>query len=188
MITLKIKKPGYTVDIPGLPTCRSPVEFDISKLDIRVVAMSLKTAGITEYEIVAELGKDIKEVYTKKDFEAIERINTKPSKEIVDLNKRFNKLEKMLSSLLTEKKRSSNKEKEQITNKLDTLERLIKSRSIHSGEVIDNEPEIEEFESFIPDIDTSKMKIESKTLKTIKKESDDLDDTVDALSSLIKKK
>lgn len=183
MITLKIKKSGHTVDIPGLPTCRSPVEFDISKLDIRVVAMSLKTAGISEYEIVADIGKGVKEVYTKTDFEGKEKVKVP---ELKELNKRFNKLENMLNLLLTQKQGSSDLEKEQITNKLDNLEKLIAQKSsikTFKG----NEPEIEKFEAFIPDIDTSQMKISSKSLKTIKQDSEDLDDSVDMLSSLMKK-
>ena len=92
MITLKIKKAGYTIDIPGLAACRTPVEINISKLDIRVVAMSLKTAGISEYEIVADIGKGVKEVYTKQDFEKKQK-----DIEIENIDKRFNKKEKMIS-------------------------------------------------------------------------------------------
>jgi hypothetical protein len=185
VITLKIKKAGHTVDIPGLPTCRSPVDFDISKLDIRVVAMSLKNAGIAEYEIVADIGHGVKEVYTKNDFEVKDK-KSKDSSEIKELNKRFKKLEGMISSLLVQKQRNSFSEKEQINNKLDRLEKLITKKS-SSVEKIRFEPEIEELESFIPDIDTSSMKIKSKNLKVIKQDSEDLDDASDMLSSLMKK-
>ena len=80
MIILKIKKPGYTIAIPGLSPSRSPVEVDISKLDIRVVAMYLKSADISEYEVVADTGKGLKEVYTEKDFEAKEESKGDPYK------------------------------------------------------------------------------------------------------------
>lgn len=189
MITLKIKKAGHTLDIPGLPTCRSPVEVDISKLDIRVVAMSLKNAGITEYEVVADLGKGVKEVYTKTDFDIKEKHITS-SLDVKAIDKRFSKLEDMISLLLNQKQGSLNSEKEQITDKLDKLERLISQQSLQPEfkEGVVFEPEVEEMESFIPDIDTSGMKIESKNLKTIEQDSEDLDDAADMLSSLIKKK
>lgn len=189
MITLKIKNPGYTLDIPGLPTCRSPVQVDISKLDIRVVAMSLKNAGIAEYEIVADIGEGVKEVYTKSDFEIKEeRVTSALNVKAID--EKFSKLEKMLSLLLEQKQGSYISEKEQITNKLDKLEKLISERSLQSVFVKDDnfEPEIEEMEAFIPEIDTSGMTIESKNLKTIEQDSEDLDDASDILSGLIKKK
>lgn len=174
MITLKIKKPGFIVDIPGVPTCRSPVEVDISKLDIRVVAMFLKTSGITDYEIVADIGKGVKEVYTKKDFEAKEPPKSKRA-EVKDIDKRFNKLENMLSLLLEQKQDSLKTKKEQTI--VNPTVQTFKGK----------ESEIEEFEAFIPDVDINKMKIESKNLKIVKQESKDLDDSADLLSSLIKK-
>ncbi|MFW9871707.1 MAG: hypothetical protein ACFFG0_01305 [Candidatus Thorarchaeota archaeon] len=187
MIILKIKKPGYTVDIPGLTTCRTPVEIDISKMDIRIVAMSLKTAGISEYEIIADTGKGVREVYSKNDFEAVEK-KTKTS-EIKSLNKRLNNLEKLLKTFLVQQQGNSDLEKEQITNKLNNLERLLRSKSpSFNKKLIENEPDIEDLEEFfIPEVDTSQMKIESKNLKIIKKESDNLDDNADLLSNLMKK-
>lgn len=187
MITLKIKKAGYTIDIPGLPACRSPVEIDVSKLDIRVVAMSLKTSGISDYEIVADIGKGGKEVYTKKSFE---KTDSEKSIDLENIDKRFNKIEKMISDI--QKVGNLDSKKEQITDKLDKIENILSKRStLLSKEKSNQDPEIEEIEevdSFIPDINISKMKIESKNLKNIKQESDDLDDTSDALSSLLKKK
>lgn len=187
MIILKIKKPGYTIAIPGLSPSRSPVEVDISKLDIRVVAMYLKSADISEYEIIADIGKGSKEVYTKKDFEIREKSKSEPYKK--EVNKRFNKLEKMLSTLLIREAGKSSLEKEQITNKLNNLEKLLQKKLTTSflNNTINNEPEVEELDSFIPDINVSDLSIKSKGVKTIKQDSDDLEDAADILSGLIKK-
>jgi len=184
MITLKIKKPGHIIEIPGLPTLRSPVDIDITKLDMRKVAIYLKTAGINQYEIISE--KEItKKVYTHKDFE-----KKKSEKEEViqlDIDKRFNKLEKMMLTLLTKKTSNVESEKEQITDKLDKLERLVSQR-LKTGQMLKyepGEPEIEELDSFIPDIDLSEMTIKSD-IKIVKRD-DDLEDSVDILSGLMKK-
>ena len=86
MIILKVMKPGHTIAIPGLAVYRSPVEINISKLDIRVVAMYLETAGIVDYEIIAEMKKD-KEIYTAKDFS-----KEKPKKVEPNLNQKKTKV------------------------------------------------------------------------------------------------
>ena len=77
MIKLKIKEPGHTVAIPGLKVFRSPVDVDISKLDIRVVSMYLKSSGIEKYEIIAEMDGN-KETYTQKDFDLPKKKKVKP--------------------------------------------------------------------------------------------------------------
>jgi hypothetical protein len=79
MILLKIKTPGHLISIPGLPIFRTPAEVDVSKIDIRVVHMYLVTAGIDEYEIVAETKKGGKEVYKRDDFDEVKySIKRKP--------------------------------------------------------------------------------------------------------------
>ena len=191
MIILKIKKSGYTIEMPGLKTFRSPVEIDISKLDVRIVAMYLKNSGITEYEIVAEKNNK-KKVYSKKDFE-VEKIHTKKkSNKDVDWEKRFNRLENILIKIAEEPSQNQNSE-EQIINKLNELENTIKTskdKIIFKNDVDDNNPEVEELDidSFIPEVDISDMTVSSSdNIRKIKQDKD-IEDSADLLSGLMNKK
>jgi hypothetical protein len=194
MISLKITKPGYTIAIPGLPVFRSPVEIDISKLDIRVVSMYLETAGITEYEIVAEL-KNEKEVYTAKDFqgETKKRVVSDKKQDIQKNDEVFDRLEEMFLRLLQLERGNTNKNEEQIIDKLnklqEKLDRVNTVPIIQSGVVVDNNNcNDNEYESYIPEIDTSDMVLKSSdNLKTVKKE-DDSEEAADILAGLISKK
>lgn len=182
MITLKITEPGLTVAIPGLKVFRTPATIDISKLDIRIVSMYLKTSGIEKYEIVAETQKT-KEIYTKQDFEIAEQKKEDTS--------RIDRIEKMLEVLVSKQAGELTPEKEQINNKLDKLEKLIANQSTKTVVVKNktseyDEPEIEELESFIPEVDVSDMKIKSD-VKKVKQDDDGLEDAADLLSGLIKK-
>jgi len=183
MIILKIKQPGHTLAIPGLPVFRSPVEIDISKLDVRVVAMYLKSSDIETYEIVAETNNQ-KEVYTKKDFE-VEEPKKKSNIDKEDWQKRFNRVESMLEKLLTVP-RHERKFEEQIVNTLDKLEHIIDvSPSKVSNKYKD--PEIEELDSFIPDVDIKGMKVQSSdNIKKVKQDSG-IEDSANMLAGLMKK-
>ncbi len=188
MITLKIKTPGHTIAIPGLSAFRSPVEVDISKLDVRVVAMYLKTSGIEKYEIVAET-KHQKEVYTKKDFEVKKTKKSTKSKE--DWQKRFNRLESMLENLLTAP-RNERKSEEQIINKLDKLENILSNVS-PSTRLPDSDGNIKNSEkedvySFIPDVDIEDMKVQSSDNIKRVKQDEGIEDSADILAGLMKKK
>jgi hypothetical protein len=193
MITLKIKEAGHIVAIPGLQVVRSPVIMDISKLDIRVVYMYLKTSGIEKYEIIAETSQGLKKNYTQEDFDVFEK--QKPDSKQKDLHKKFAKLEKMMKILLSRETGNTIPDKEQINNKLDRLEKLFKDgiqfvdktparRKILKGD----EPEIEELNSFIPEVDISDMKLSSDNIKKVKKDEDDgLETSVDMLSDLMRR-
>lgn len=189
MITLKIKEPGFTVAIPGLKVFRTPADIDISKLDIRVVSMYLKTSGITKFEIVAENDSGHQERYTKKDFDVVEaKKKVVPNKE----TERIDRIEKMLELLVSREVDKTSTEKEQINNKLDRLEKIIKTsqtttRVVERVKDKDDEPEIEELESFIPEVDISDMKLSSGNTKTIKQDADDLEDSADMLSGLFRR-
>lgn len=193
MITLKIKEPGHTVAIPGLKVSRSPVTLDISKLDIRIVSMYLKTSGIEKYEIVAETPQGGMETYTHKDFDVIEK--RKPEVDQSHLTNKINKLERMMEVLLSRELGKTSPDKEQINNKLDRLEKLFKQGTI---QVVDKtparqeilkggEPEIEELDSFIPEVDISDMKLSSDNIKTVKQDDDGLEDAADMLSGLMRR-
>ena len=186
MLKLKIKKPGHTISIPGLKPCRSPVNMDISKLDIRVVEMYLNTAGIKDYEIIAESKKGAVEVYTEDDFKLKHRDKEKD----IELNKRFDRLEKVILTLLSKKEVSNTSlEKEQINNKLEKLEilteKILETQSTKGIEYQpDIEPVIEEFDSFIPDIDISNMTLISSDVKVVEKDNKELEDAAEMLSKL----
>ena len=191
MITLKIKQAGHTIAIPGLPVFRSPVEVDISKLDIRVVAMYLKTDGITDYQIVAEKDKQ-REVYTRKDFEVLDK--QKLVKKDAAFDRRFNRLEKMLEILLTKETGNMSSDKEQIIKKIENLEKKISTINISNitskltkNKTKKNEDsEIEEL-SFIPDIDVSDLRMsKSENVREIKQDND-FEESADLLAGLLKK-
>ena len=192
MIKLKIKDVGHTIAIPGMPVFRSPVDLDISKLDIRVVSMYLKTSGIEKYEIVAENDEGNKEVYTQKDFDLQRKKRAAPKKQKEDINKRFSKLENMMELLLAKKQGNESVEREQIYNKLDKLEKIFRKSDGSPGVVrqvlpTDTEPEIEELDSFIPEVDISGMKLKSDNIKTVKQDDTNLEDAADILSGLTRR-
>jgi len=192
MITLKIMEAGHIIEIPGLRMTRSPVKLDISKVGINNVLMYLKKAGIEKYEIISKNSKGKKEIYTQKNFDDVKKQKPKVKKD--DTNIKINNLEHMIELLLSKELSKSSVDKEQINNKLDKLEIMIKNgiqvvdkssarKSILKGD----EPEIEEFDSFIPEVDISDMKLNSDNIKTVKQDSDDLKDTADMLSGLIRR-
>jgi hypothetical protein len=194
MIILKIKEKGYTLSIPGMKTVRTPADIDISKLDMRTVVMYLKTLGIEKYEIVSQ--DNIEAEVKKKNTKVFEISNRKRTKENQDVNKRIENIEEMLQLLLFNTRDDSISEKEQINNKLEVLENLIrsnkhiqlvdKSPALQYIKRREQEPEIEELEAFIPEVDISDMKIKSD-IKIIKQDSSEAQDSADLLSSLIKK-
>lgn len=193
MISLKIKEAGHTIAIPGLPVCRSPVNLDISKLDIRIISMYLKTSGITKYEIIAETERGDREVYTRKDFDIVEKQKSKIDKQ--DINNRFNRIEKMMEILLTREVSKITPNEEQITNKLDNLEKLLRvnkniqvvNKTEARKNILNDDPDIEEIDSFIPEVDISDMKLSSDNIKTVKQDDGGLEDAADILSGLIRR-
>jgi hypothetical protein len=194
MINLIIKEKGHLVEIPGMAPFRTPATIDISRIDIRKVIGHLKVNGIKNYRVVAEDGSGATEVYTDKDFSP-----QKKKKKTVDpykkeIDSRFNKLEKMISMLLTKETRNDDQNKEQITEKLNELEQL-------SKEILKRKPEKviyrdtkgqtwekdkdEEVARFIPEADITDMKLTSSSVKSVKQEKDDIDDAADSLSKLL---
>jgi len=192
MILLKVKDRGTVVDIPGTQKVRTPAEIDISKIDINFVTMYLRKQGINNYEIIAVTDSGKREVLpvgkhtTKKE-------KTKDDGKWKDsIENRFNKLESMLINFLGRKQSNSAVNSEQITNKLEKLEKLseqiIRKQTVVTTDVKQrDEPKIEELDAkFIPEIDIGGMSIKGSTVKTIQSDSDDADETADLLSSIVK--
>jgi len=194
MITLKIREKGHLVEIPGIAPFRTPADIDISKIEIRKVIGHLQVCGITDYEITAVSPKGDTEIYNQEDFSP-----KKKKKKVIDpfkkeIESRFDRLENMLMSLFTrEKKGNDEKNKEQITEKLDRLERLseklLKSKSNvvyrdFKEKIIDEEDD--EQLAFIPDIDISDLKLKSSSVKSVKQDQmDELNDVANSLSELL---
>ena len=189
MITLKIMEVGHTIEIPGLRVVRSPVKLDISKVGISIVLTCLKKSGIERYEIVSKTLKGKKKIYTQKDFIDAEKIEIKKD----DTNSKINKLENMIELLLTRELSKSSIDKEQINNKLDNLENIIKSgiqgvdKNTMINSILKEESEIEDVDSFIPEVDISDMKLNSDNIKIVKQDRNDNKESSDMLSELIKR-
>ncbi|MHA1814911.1 MAG: hypothetical protein ACTSX1_02815 [Candidatus Heimdallarchaeaceae archaeon] len=191
-LKLKIKEKGLMIEIPGIAPMRTPVDIDISNIDINLVIAVLRRSGINNYNIVSvtedgvektvsvpqELKKKVKEKY--------------PSDPSVD--KRFDRLESMMINLLNRNFESkTDLSQEQITNKLDRLEKITQSIAngqkhtvVHTNK--SDDPVIEEMDTmFIPDIDLDGMSLKGSSLKTIETNEGDLDEAADLLSSITRK-
>jgi hypothetical protein len=193
MIILKIRERGLYLEIPGLKATRTPVEVDITKCNLSLISVYLRKQGITDYEIYSK--SDDKHEKEEINIEEIEI----PSVDKQSINKRFSKLENMMSRLLQKEQGNDSSNSEQINRKLETLERIAlklleKDPLVVQGSTEEvkikkkiAEPEIEELEeTFIPSIDTSKMKMKGSSSKTKTTSNKmDIDDSVDLLSRII---
>ncbi len=194
MIILKVKEKGTVVDIPGTKKARAPVEIDITKVDINLVTMYLRKQGIENYSIIAVSDTGEREVLP------VHKPTIKKEKKKDDgwrdnIELRFNKLEHLIINFLGKKQPNSTVNSEQITNKLEKLEKLSEAiirkqetvaLPINSGQI--DEPDIEELdEKYIPDIDTDGMALKGSTTKTVQSEGDDAEEAADLLSSIVKK-
>ena len=188
MIILKVKDKGTVVDIPGTKKVRTPADIDITKVDINFVSMYLRKQGIKHYEIVSDTGEkeilpNIKTTVKKKKDDGKWKDN---------IEARFNKLESLIVNFLGKKQSTPQPNSEQITNKLEKLERLSEKiiRKQTSGIPISTESDgsiIEELDDkFIPEIDTKGMSMKGSTIKTLQSDSDDADEAADLLSSIVK--
>ena len=190
MITLKLKiaDRGLIVEIPGIAPVRTPADIDISKIDINLVVAHLRKAGINNYKIVSVIGDGTEKVVSipqvlKKKVK--EKYSSDPS-----VAKRFDRLESMMIDLLKQKSESkTDPNQEQITNKLDNLERLIEKQKYAVIPSTDSdEPTIEELEDrFIPDIDVEGMSLRGNTGKIVVEKEESIDKAADLLSSIKKR-
>jgi len=194
MITLRIKKKGHFIDIPGMPPFRTPVEANISHISISLVVSALKSQGVTKFEIISDtVGKE--RVLTQKDFITKKKDIKEYEKE--NYKDRFNKLEFLMNKLLRKQASETPLNKEQITNRLNSIERLLKKKeSVRIIRVtkdqdengkIEKEPKVEELEdTFIPNIDLEGFEIKGEaSQKSIKQDKLDIDDSADLLSRII---
>lgn len=185
MIILKIKDSGYTISIPGLTTVRSPVEIDISRVKIKPTILYLKSIGVLRYEIVEKnnILPDLSET----------KVMYKQGDDYLETGDRLDNIESMLKTLLENNNNDTDFKLSHITKKLEKIEDSIKNKrsyKIHEKmfqEKIEEDPEIEELESFIPDVDIDEMKIKSD-VKSFKKDFQSAEEAADLLSLLRTKK
>ena len=199
-ITLKVSDKGHLVELPGVAPFRTPAKINVTNADIKNVILHLKACGIEEYEIKVSTDSGSKQVYTQADFELptkeAEKVDSKTYDRKID--ERFNRLEKMITKLATQKVGDQSNNKEQITNKLDVLEtiaqRILDEATVREvvytkmpGEI--KEDNIEELEdAYVPEVDISDMKFVSTGVETIKQDSDDIESAADILSNLTGKR
>jgi hypothetical protein len=172
MILLKIKKPGLVLSVPGMASFRTPAEINVSNYDIRKLVAYLTSNSISEYEIISTDTpiKSVSNIYSNK-----EKIRKEESP---NLEKRFNKLEKMLEYLIRKRKQKPSDDSEQISRNIDRVEDILRTKK---------EPIVEEL-SFIPDINISEMTISSGSYKEItNKDKKETEETADLLADLLKK-
>jgi hypothetical protein len=189
-----VKDRGHMVMIPGLAQFRTPAQIDISHVKIRLVISSLYNSGITDFEIVAKEDKH-EVVYTKDDFELPKKDNkTEPNLDKID--KRFNKIERMLQKLVKKADGNKNLPGEQITNKLNALEelskRILEKESVReivytSTTEKSKSPIVEDLdeELYIPEIDIDDMELMGSVSEKIG-EVEDVEEAADVLSRLKK--
>jgi len=195
MLTLIITERGHMVELPNMAPFRTPAEIDVSKIPLNILILKMKAYNINEYQIVSETGGK-KIVYKKDDVEkkkiqAISKEGKRETDKIDSLTKRFNRLENLLSEFLRSK---STSDLEQINKKIDKLSnqvndiKILKEVVITKNNIIKNqEDDVDEPDTFIPQIETSGMKIQSGDHTTIKRDSN-VDDSANLLSQLTKKK
>jgi hypothetical protein len=183
MITLKIKKKGFFIEIPGMPPFRTPADVNISHVSIPLVASVLKAQGIERFEIISDT-KGKEKVLTQKDFVVDKK---KPTS--TDYEGRFNILESLMNKLLQKQTSDLPSKKEQITNRLNNIEKLLKNKTkvIHISQEKVNKKDKETYDTFIPEIDLEGLKMKGKaSQKTIKQDKSDIDNNADLLSSIVR--
>jgi len=184
-LKLVIRERGRYIDIPGMTSFRTPAEVDVTKVRLSLLIQSLHRCGVINYELISS-DKKGKEVYTQEDFKLPEK-----KKKDNELNDRLDRLENLLHEFISSKISQTGDSSEQITNRLNRIESMIrKGQKINFKEInLDESPKIEELDNdqYIPDINISEMKISGKTTEVVEKKSSKLiDDSVDLLSSLTK--
>jgi len=156
MVKLKIFKAGLYLTLPGLPAVRTPVEIDITKVNINLIIGSLKQHGITEYTIVSEPEGKIK---PKKSKPKKKKVEKKPT----NIDNRLDRIEKMITSLTL------------------TSFQMVED-PVNKQAIIKPKKDEEEHEAFIPSIDTEGLN--SSISSEEGGEIDDVSEQADMLAKL----
>lgn len=190
MITLIISEKGHYLELPGISPFRTPAQVNISHVSIPLIVSKLKIAGIEKFEIVSDT-KGQEKVLTENDFVVKKSVKNKKEKE--NYEARFNKLENLISKLVETQVSDTSKNKEQITNRLNSIESLLKNQTTKVVHVEEQHkksksPVKKELdETFIPSIEIDNLEMKGKTSKeTFKQDKGDIDDNVDLLTRIIR--
>jgi hypothetical protein len=186
-LILRISEKGFYVNIPGVSPTRTPADIDITKINLNLVLSFLRSSGIKDFTILSksELGE---KVIKPKDIMFKKKEKDEPKENVKEVEKRLDRLENMIGRLLTKKDEGISKD--QIKNKLDFLEVLIKNINISEQNIqfkseVKREPEIEELDTFIPDIDISGLSMKGESSQEILNGSGDIDESANLLSKLL---
>jgi hypothetical protein len=192
MITLIITQKGHYLELPGVSPFRTPAQVNISHVSIPLIVSRLKASGIEKFEIVSDT-KGKEEVLTQNDFVVKKSVKVKKEKE--NYEARFNKLESLIAKLVDTQVSNISENKEQITNRLNGIEKLLKNQTtkvVHVEEKTKKstspvKKELkEEDEIFIPSIEIDSLEMKGKTSKeTVTQDKGDIDDSVDLLTRII---
>jgi hypothetical protein len=184
-LILKIKEKGFYINIPGGSPARSPVDLDISKIDLNLVLSYLRSSGIKDFSILSKSDLGEKEIKSKDIFEKKEK--GKLNVDTKEVEKRLDRLENLLGKLLN--KKDDGVSKDQIKNKLDFLEVLIKNINISEQNIqtklVKKEPEIEELDTFIPEINVNGLSMKGESSNSILQNENDVDESANLLSKLL---
>jgi len=173
-LILCIDTPGYFIDIPGIPSFRTPTKIDVTIPGLNLIISELKKLGIESYTLESisknndvkviekeKVDKIIKEndmdtIYKR--FDEIEKIiSEKPSKKLdIDISKRFNIIEELLNSIV----------------KSQPVETKIKKEKEHD---------------FIPSVDLDDIEISGRETFKTKKATRNVIENSENLAKLIKK-
>jgi hypothetical protein len=160
---LCIDDPGYFINIPRISSFRTPIKKDVTITDLNLIIIELKKLGIENYTI-----KSISEVKNKKPKKQEEIKIDKSIKEKsvneVDINKRFNDLEKLLNNIISN---SINPNQVQIIK-----EKIDKQKND---------------DAFIPSVDLDDVKISGKSTFKTKKIINNTDENSESLAKLLRK-
>jgi len=158
-LILKIDKPGLTLDICG-QLARTPFSMDISSKDINKVVMELRKSGIDEYNITSVPSKPEK-IEPRKETESVV-VELKQRTDNIDaLNKRFDKLEKLLTNVVSQASTPVI---------VDTKTKFVEKKK--------GDPEIEEL--FIPEANTEGLTISTTSTREMEIDGD-ISDQVELL-------
>jgi hypothetical protein len=182
-LKLTIREKGRYIEIPGVAAFRTPATMDVTKIKLSILIQALHSCGVNNYELVSEDEKG-SVVYLGKD--PITKLPEK--KNDPELSNRLERMEDLLLKLISNGTGQKAANSEQITNRLNRIERMLKQGNKVIYKEIGGNPIVEEMDDqYIPEIDISDMKISGNITKTLGKTSKgDIDSVVDMLSNLTK--
>lgn len=198
MVILRIHEKGHYVELPGISPVRTPVEIDITKLSLPIVAAKLISMNIEKWEIVSESRTGERITYKKQDFiQKSEKTETDFQKFVKLIDSRFAKFEVHIKALERQIQEKDNKDKEQnnVNQSLKNIENLIKGikptkivvDELPSSSKFDDEFD-EEYDKFIPEISADNLRMSGEASIQKQDKDDGVDDAAEMLSQISKKR